>query len=373
MSTPAAKHHILEEKPYLLAIFITLALIAWMASGTGAAQVQLAEKTTTEVALAKVQVTPFIAQNIKREMTLYGRTEPDRQATLKAQLSGLVTKVLATRGSKVSKDQPLVELALNDLTVRLSQAKALLNQRKIQYNGAKSLSKKGYQAQAQLAEANANLAGAKAQLKSIELDIEHAVIRAPFDGVLNERFVEVGDYVGPGDDVALIADLNPLVIKADVTESQVHQLTLGQRASSLMLNKTIFEGDIRYISSISHQGTNTFKVEVAIPNENYALRAGFSTELSILLDEVPAIKISPALLALDEKGNVGVKTVSENKVIFTPIQMVKSENDGVWLTGLGDNAQVISLGQGLVREGDSVEAISVSSTKTAVTDSAGRL
>ena len=56
-------------------------------------------------------------------------------------------------------------------------------------------------------------------------------------------------------------------------------------------------------------------------------------------------------------GNIGVKTVNNKKVVFTPINVVKSENDGLWLTGLGQQADIITLGQGFVRAGDEVEAV----------------
>jgi multidrug efflux system membrane fusion protein len=63
-------------------------------------------------------------------------------------------------------------------------------------------------------------------------------------------------------------------------------------------------------------------------------------------------------MALDERGELGVKTVSENDtVVFTPINMVKSDNDGVWLSGLGQQADIITLGQGFVRHGDRVEVV----------------
>jgi multidrug efflux system membrane fusion protein len=63
-------------------------------------------------------------------------------------------------------------------------------------------------------------------------------------------------------------------------------------------------------------------------------------------------------LALDEAGNIGVKTIdSDNKVVFTKIDIVKSEPSGVWLAGLGERANVITLGQGFVRIGDTVDPV----------------
>lgn len=364
MSTLTPYANLLARKPYLVAIFITVLIVLWMASGQLQAVEDISQGATSgkdvKAVPVKVQVTSFNAVTTAKEINVYGRTEPDRQAKLKAEIKGLITKVLVQRGELVSTDQPLLQLARNDLDARHKQAQAQLIQRKIEHDGALSLNLKGYQGKANLAAAQANLASAQAVLENIRLQIRRTVILAPFDGVLNERYVEVGDYVGIGDEMALVVDLDPLVARADITEAQVHMLQTGQTVSASMLSKAIYEGKIRYISSLSQPGTNTFKIEVAIPNQGHKLRAGFSTQLSILLDEVAAIKVSPALLALDENGNVGVKTVVRSKVVFTPIEMVKSESDGMWLSGLGEQAQIISLGQGMVREGDVVDAVPAS-------------
>jgi len=155
----------------------------------------------------------------------------------------------------------------------------------------------------------------------------------------------------------MIADLNPLIVRAYVTENQVDKIKLNQQADIRLLNKAPLTGNVRYIASIADDNTNTFKIEVAVDNSEHGLLAGLSSEVSIALAQVPAIKLSPALLALDEKGNIGVKTVENKRVIFTDIDVVKSESDGLWLSGLGQQANVIILGQGFVRAGDTVEAV----------------
>jgi multidrug efflux system membrane fusion protein len=60
-------------------------------------------------------------------------------------------------------------------------------------------------------------------------------------------------------------------------------------------------------------------------------------------------------MALDEQGNLGVKTVVDEHVKFVPIDIVKSDSQGVWLTGMGQQADIITLGHGFVRDGDKVE------------------
>lgn len=357
MSTASQRRQWFAERPYIIAIIITLLLVLWMASGLMQAQVIPNEKSEHSVIVPKVKVATMHAKTISDTVALYGRTEPDRVTTLKAEISGKIAQVLAQRGAKVEKDQVIVKLEMNDLASQLTQAKALLVQRKIEHQGALKLSADGYQGKVQVSSAAANLAAVEAQIARLNIDIANTVIRAPFDGVLNTRYVEQGDYVQSGDDIAMIADLDPLIVRAHVSENNIGQLKVGQKAKIRLLNHENLAGEVRYIASVADDATNTFKIEIAIANNSTNLLAGLSSEVNIDLDEVPAIKVSPALLALDEQGNIGVKTVEDSHVKFTPINIVKSEKDGIWLSGLGEQTDIITLGQGFVRAGDKVEAI----------------
>lgn len=347
----------LAQRPYVIAVTITLMLILWMATGIMQAKELPSHEDKTNTIVPKVKVTSFMASNVSDSVELYGRTEPDRIAQLKAEISGRIVEIIAQKGAIVKKGQIIARIEMNDLESQLTRSKALLAQRKIEFKGAKKLNADGYQGEVQLSQAAANLAAVEADIKRYQIAIDQTTIRAPFDGVLNTRYVEQGDYVKSGDDVAMIADLDPLVVRAYVTERQIAQLSVGQQADIRLLNNEKLLGTVRYIASVADDNTNTFKIEVAIDNASYQFLAGISSEVDITLQQVPAIKVSPALLALDEMGNIGIKTVDNNTVVFTPINVVKSENDGLWLTGLGQTADVITLGQGFVRDGDKVEAI----------------
>jgi len=352
----------LAQRPYFIAALITLVLVLWMASGPSAAEQKSTLKAQSpnhneKQLIAQVKVETRVGKNIHKSIELYGRTEPDRITTLKAEVRGKIVQVLAKRGSRVVKGQIIAKIALNDLPAQLQRSQALLTQREVEYQGAVKLSEQGYQGKVHLAQSFAALESVKAEIKTLELDIANTVIKAPFTGILNTRYVEVGDYVASGDDIAMIADLDPLIVRAHVTEQQINQLSVGQIAQVTLLNGEQAQGKLRYIASVGNDATNTFKIEVAIDNKKAQLLAGLSSELTIALAKMSAIKLSPALLALDERGNIGVKSVKNAIVQFTPIEIIKSETDGIWLTGLGEQADIIVLGQGFVRAGDKVEAI----------------
>lgn len=346
----------LNEKPYIIAIFITVFIVLWMMSGGSSAEEQTA--TESEQRIAKVKVETLYAKPINRSLQLYGRTEPNKVARVAARQEGEVIEILVKEGQFVERGTVILKLDKSDLDQQLTAAKASLAQSEVEYQGALKLKQKGLNDQSALARAKANLEQAKANLANLELSLTRTEIRAPFSGVINQRLVELGDYLGRGDPILELADLNPLIVRANVTQKEVMGLKVGQDVSGLFINNKTYPGKIRYIASVADDNTNTFKIEAAFENPNVQYRAGFSTQLDITYDEVKAIHLSPAFMALDEDGNIGVKTVdSENRVVFSQIDVVKSEASGVWMAGLGDKANVITLGQGFVRIGDTVEPV----------------
>jgi multidrug efflux system membrane fusion protein len=351
--------NILRQQPAWIALVITIILCFWVASGMLFADESDGTKPQKHrlIPLVKVTVSRVHAEEVHREITLYGRTEPDRVATLRSEVIAMVEKVYVNQGESVSKGQIILSFEKSDLLNRLNSAKSTLTQREIELDGARSLGQKGYQSQANLAMARANLERAKSDVITLELRIFKSDILAPFDGVLNVRYVEEGDFLKDGDKVAMLVDLDPLVISADVTESHIQALSLGQPAQGRMVSGKPLQGTIRYLSSVSDMGTNTFKVQVAVPNTDYQLLAGMSTELALPLQKTWAMRITPSVMALDEKGNLGVKTVVDEHVNFVPIDIVKSDSQGVWLAGLGEQADVIAFGHGFVRHGDKVEVV----------------
>ena len=357
----------LRQQPAWIALILFIALCLWVASGMLKAQNEndSSKRKSSEIPLVKVTVESVSAAEVTREISLYGRTEPDRIATLRSEVKGLVKAVYVNQGDRVVKGQKIISIEKSDVVSRLQSAKATLKQREVELKGAESLKAQGYQSQTALAQATANLEMAKADMVSYQLAVFKTQIIAPFDGIINQRFVEVGDFLKDGDNIAILVDLDPLVISANVTEINVHGLKTQQQATGRMVSGDVLQGKIRYISSISEPGTNTFKIEVEVPNPDFTQMAGMSTELALPLETTWAMRISPAVMALDEQGNLGVKTVVDQHVKFVPIDIVKSDSQGVWLSGMRQQADIITLGHGFVRDGDKVEVVRIDESRNA--------
>jgi len=354
MSTANNTPGLFERKPYLLAILLSVLLIAWMASGSSETKTLDEKSKEEEQLIPKVEVTKYQTSTINRSIDLYGRTEPERSLKLSAEVEGRIETLLKDEGQLVKKGQVVAELAMEDKIEQLEYAKALVKQREIEYEGAKSLSDKGLQGESLLAQAKASLVSAKANVKQRQIMLEKSRIRAPFSGVLDMRQVEVGSFVRKGDVLFNLVDLDPLIVTANVTENHIESLSSETQVDVELVDGTVVPGRVRYIASVSAKGTNTFPIEIEIDNPSQEMNAGVSTELHLKFDNEEAIKVTPALLSLDEKGNLGVKTVINETVVFNPIDLIKADKDGVWLGGFNGVTDVITLGQGFVRPGDKV-------------------
>ncbi|MGF1753557.1 efflux RND transporter periplasmic adaptor subunit [Vibrio makurazakiensis] len=357
-----------SKRPWFVSLCLIILLSVWL--GLGALQAEeVTETKTSTVPLAKVTYQTFSAQSTHKTIELYGRTAPDRHARLGAEIAGKVVKLNVVKGDQVKAGQAVAQIDKGDLSIQLDRAKALLSLKQKEFKAAQSLKDRGLQGEIAYTSAQASLTEAKALKSNAELALTNTTVRAPFSGIVQELHVELGDFVGVGDPVAGVIDLDPLVIEADVSERHIQQLQANQAATVRLLGGELLGGKLRYISRVSSVSTNTFPIEIEIPNPNIVLPAGVSAEIALNLEDKLAIKVTPAMLALDEVGNLGVKTVvndgdGKQHAKFVAIQLVKAEQDGVWLAGLGEQVDIITVGQGFVRDGDEIIAIQ----KTVETD-----
>src|SRR5690606_39044832 len=139
------------------------------------------------------------ATRVAREVVVSGRTEPSRTVEIKAETEGRIVELGANRGSLVAAGERIARIDERDRRAAIAEAEKLVEHRRVAYEAAMRLESRQLVAEVQIAEAAALLAAAEAQLERARLDLERTSIVAPFDGVLEERDVELGDYVGIGD------------------------------------------------------------------------------------------------------------------------------------------------------------------------------
>jgi len=362
------------NKSYVIAFVFAAAVSGWIISGQlggtaeGAkASVEAnAETLAKEVAPEKlsVRIRALTAEPRSREIVLRGRTKSVRSVKVRAEIAGRVTKVLRGKGAYVKAGDVIAHLDIYDRPQRLKEAKALVYQRRLEHKAALSLSKKGFRAETKLAAATTLLDSAQSHVTRIELEISHTRIRAPFAGIIDSRPVEIGDYLKIGNPIVVIVDQDPYLVVGEVTEREVGYLKVGQQTTAGLITGQQVSGKISFIAATADSATRTFRVEVRVPNPKRDLREGVTAEIRIPLAQKPAHFVSPAVMTLNDDGEIGVKIVDDDNIVhFRAATILSDSEKGIWLSGLPSQIRIIVVGQEFVRDGD--EVITVIETEPA--------
>ena len=315
----------------------------------------IAEPRIAEKSLPTVNARQFVHEQIPMTLTLYGRTRPDRIITVSSELAARIVGVKAERGSLIRKGETLISLREGNLRAELKSARAQVKKARLDLDSALALQKKKLIADNQLPQLELAVAEAESRLQSLQIDLNNTRIEAPVDGILHHRMVELGDFIDRGNPVAEILDLDPLIVSVDVTQEFIESLTAGDKAEIRLLGERSAVATVRYISRKANDATRTFNVELAIANPDMKLPAGLSVEADLVMGQVRAVELSPALLSLNESGIPGIKWVDRNNIVqFTPAEIVKTGSNSFWLSGIPTNARIITRGQGFVKEGSRV-------------------
>lgn len=360
------------KSSYLVAGAVAIAAVGWVLSGQVSDPKQSAHANGGQSEnrssaqkpvivprrLKHVRVRSIQAQPWRREVIIRGRTEASRSVKLRAETAGRVTKTLVEEGRGVTNGQTLIKLDPAERTAALAESNALLRQRAVEYKAAKALAAKGYRSDTKLAEAKAQLDAARARVSQMNTDIARTTISAPFDGILEKRHVEIGDYLKVGDDLASIVDLDPILVVGAVSEREVGAIKTGLEATAELIDGRSVTGVIRFIGAVADSATRTFRVEIVIPNQDLSVRDGITSQVRLFTSEVKAHFLPPSLLTLDGQGHLGVKGVDANdRVTFHQVKILSDRPNGIWVSGLPDKLKLITVGQEFVRTGQQVKPV----------------
>lgn len=356
----------------ITAVIIGLGAAAWMFSGSQG--IMTAQATTSETEQPKtltlpdqatdgqapktaVQAAALSAQIVSNAIKLSGETKANHILTLSNQVAGHVSHIYAKKGDYLKQGAPILAIDHRTIEANLNQAHALLKQRQLELAGVKKLSAQALASKVKFAQAEAALAAAQANVTALEVELENATLTAPFSGVLNDFAIKSGQWLSSGATIGELVDIQPLKVAVNIPQINLSNITLNTPVSVSLNNGQSFASKISYISSLADPTTRTLPVEIEVENNDLSLPAGISAQVSLQLNKVKAHAFSPALLHVNDQGDMSVKTLDlDNKVVSKRVTVVRSDRDKVWVTGLPDKVSIITVGQGFVNDGDIVEA-----------------
>lgn len=360
----------------LIAAGIALAASLWIGSGLlfpheEAAQERAVDsmRAATAAPAPRVRVRDMAARETVTPLIVHGHTMASRQVVVRAETGGRVVEVTVDKGAVVAPGTVLARIDMGNRRERLEEAQALVAQRELQFNAASSLAQRDYASRTRLAEARSELEVARAALSAIRKEIDDTTVRAPFGGVVNQRAIEVGTFLGAGGEVATLIDLDPVTVSAEVSERAFGRLSNGIPAEVRLIDGRTVQGTVTWISASASAGTRTFPIEVAIANPAQDIPEGMTAEVRLPLEAVVAHLVSPAVLTLNDAGVVGVKLVDDSDTVrFLPVQVVRDGADGMWISGLPEQVRLITVGQEFVTDGQVVEPVPEGGQSEGATD-----
>ena len=288
------------KQTYKTASILASFLVIWMVSGSMVKEENFEKNNSALDTLSSVTIVNSKATNKSKILKSSGFTEADKFVQVRAEVSGRLIARPAQQGDYVEEGDLICQLYI---------------------------------------------AGREAYPKIV----------APFSGYLETLRVEEGDFLNTGAVCAALIDPDPMLIVADIAEKDIAQVQLGSEAKAKLISGRYISGEVTFIASSADKNTRTFRVEISVDNKDRTIRDGVSAEIYIKGKEEAAHKISPAILSLNDQGKLGVRTVTaDNRVEFKEINILEDTNSGMWVSGLGEEARIITLGQEYVFQGQTV-------------------
>jgi len=321
--------------------------------GDGADDTQGASSPLTRVGLLEVKEAPFT-----HSFAVQGNVETDRIANVLPEFAGVVMDVLAEEGDQVRAGQALVRLNAEVLDKQRAELTTQLDLAKTLFERQERLWNKGIGSEVDYLQARTAVEAMERSLATLDKQLDKAVIRAPFDGVLDRVFVNVGEMASPPMPVLRIVDLADLYVRAAVSDHYAGVVEVGQKVRIEAFGLEPVESQIRRVGQFIEAANRTIDLTIDLPEGTRALPNMVATVhiMDVALDS--AVALPSAVVQQDASGEEYVYVLQADTVAKRVIQTgLLSEGQLLIEKGLEPGDKVIERGASRVIEGEKVALI----------------
>jgi len=277
-------------------------------------------------------VTTAVASESEWQPTLdtIGSVAAINGVTVSTDLAGIVDKIAFTSGTVVKAGDLLVHLNTDQEQAQLEQAQAQLTLAQLTLNRDRDLLAKRTISQQDYDTAEATHGQMQATVDQFKALIARKTLRAPFDGMVGIRQVNLGQYLNTGDAVVTLQSFDPIYVNLTLPQQDLSKLACGQEVNLRLdaYGDRVFTGKITAINSLVDQATRNVQVQATLPNSEQRLRPGMFGKVSVILPErekvialpVSSVHYAPygdsVFLVTDDKDENGkpIKSVKEQFV-----------------------------------------------------------
>ncbi|MDA9755520.1 efflux RND transporter periplasmic adaptor subunit [Flavobacteriales bacterium] len=316
------------------------------------------EQNASAVRLTKVGVQTVQAAPFAHTFAVQGNVETDRIANILAEFPGVVREVFVVEGTQVNQGDALVRI---DTDVLAKQREELLTQFELAetlFERQERLWNKDIGSEVDFLQAKTSLEALTRSLATLDEQIGKAVIRAPFNGVLDRVFVNVGEMASAPMPVVRVVDLSDLYVRASVSDHYAGVVMAGQPVTVEAQGLEPIESQVRRVGQFIEAANRTIDVTIDLPSGTRALPNMVATVHITDLALDSALALPSAVVQQDANGQEYVFVIKGDQATK---QTVKTGvmSDGLLLieSGLKAGDRVIKRGAARVVDGERVTLI----------------
>jgi membrane fusion protein, multidrug efflux system len=320
-----------------------------------------------------VNVVEAKSEVIPNLLTAIGDLAAVHQVNVTSDVNGRITDILFAAGSSVKAGTPLVQLFDGPEQGDLASFKAQSTMAQLSLDRAKQLASRQFSPQATVDQAQSAYDQAQAGIAKTEAIISQKLVRAPFDGELGVRKVEVGQYLTAGTQIVSLTDLSVLYLNFTVPEKDSGALKVGQtvRIKVDAWPGRSFDGKITTIEPQVATDTRNMRVQATITNEDKLLKPGMFASTTVVLPDKPSVITVPetavdytlygdsVFLVGEKKGEDGKSSLVVTRTFVQTGNRIEGRTE--ILKGLKPGDRVVALGQLKLQSGS---AVTISSDPT---------
>ena len=294
----------------------------------------------------RVETAPMVERSVPRTIPLTGTLTADVRTDLTANASGRVAKTFIERGQRVDRGTVIAQLDVRSAAASAAEAQAAVARTKSQLEAAEAdcernvalvargaISPQEHDKQAATCRDQlAALAVSEARATSAALAVGDGTIRAPFAGIVTERFVSIGDYVQASSKVVTLVVGHPLRLKLTVPERRIVEVKEGALVtfSPTSMPTRTFSGTIKYLSGEVRPTTRDVIVEAVVPNPDGALLPGMFVDVSLRVGE-RTMAVVPKAALFDTGQDSSVYLVENGHLVLRTVLPGPDAGDAVAL------------------------------------------
>ncbi len=347
----------------LPAVLATLAM-----AGCGAVQADSMDDAPggeASVRVINVETSTVTPRKFVEDIRLTSAVMANQDVLVAAEEEGVIREIFLDKGSRVSAGDAIAKIDDKVLSAEVDQARARAELASQTWERRKRLWEEDHVgSEITYLEAKFGQEQAAASLAGLEARLARTVIRAPFAGIFDERHIEVGSMVSPGQSVGRLVDLNPVRVIAGVPERYAADVEVGAQATLFfdVLGEELFSAPVRYVGSTVDPGNRTFLIEVVLPNPNGVIKPQMVANMSVTRREVADAMVVPQDALVRVEGGYVVFVVSmrnEDTVAeVRPVELGPTRRNLVVVeVGIEPGEQLIVVGQKTVSDGDRVHVV----------------